>query len=186
MGELVPWTNQEIAVKRLHPLIVIGIFVVVFLEIHPFQDGNGRLSRILTTLLLLQAGYAFVPYSSLESVIERHKQGYYRALRQTQPTIRSDRPDWQPWLSFFFDAMYTLVRHLRTKVEREHLLAAALSPLGAQVVEYLEEHGRASIGDLILVTGSNRNTLKLQLRKLVESRQIAQRGSGRGTWYGPA
>lgn len=185
MDELLTWTNQELAAKRLHSLIVIGIFVVVFLEIHPFQDGNGRLSRILTTLLLMQAGYAFVPYSSFESVVERSKQRYYRALRQTQPTIRGEHPDWQPWLTFFLDALLALVRQLRVKVEREHLLTAALSPLGAQVVEYLEEHGRASIGDLLLVTGSNRNTLKLQLRKLVESRHIAQRGTGRGTWYEP-
>ncbi|MGV0763119.1 Fic family protein, partial [Tistrella mobilis] len=71
-----------------------AVFVVVFLEIHPFQDGNGRLSRVLTTLLLLQAGYAYVPFSSLESVIEQSKEGYYLALRRTQGTIRTAAPDW--------------------------------------------------------------------------------------------
>ena len=80
MTELVTWFNEERASGRLHPLLLIGIWVVVFLEIHPFQDGNGRLSRVLTTLLLLQAGYAYVPYSSLESVIEQSKDAYYRAL----------------------------------------------------------------------------------------------------------
>ena len=84
MDELVAWLREAQELKRLHPLLVIAIFTVVFLEIHPFQDGNGRLSRVLTTLQLLKAGYAYVPYSSLEGVIENSKEGYYLALRQTQ------------------------------------------------------------------------------------------------------
>jgi len=90
MAELVAWVNDERDKAHLHPLLIIAIFVVVFLEIHPFQDGNGRLSRVLTTLLLIQTGYAYVPYSSLESVIELNRQTYYLALRQTQGSIRSD------------------------------------------------------------------------------------------------
>ena len=105
MEELVRWLNNEREKANLHPLIIISIFIVIFLEIHPFQDGNGRISRVLTTLLLLQAGYAYVPYSSLESVIEQSKEGYYLALRQTQGTIRTDSPDWQPWLIFFLKAL---------------------------------------------------------------------------------
>jgi len=84
MADLVSWVNDERERRLLHPLLIIAIFVVVFLEIHPFQDGNGRLSRVLTTLLLIQAGYAYVPYSSLESVIELNKEAYYLALRQTR------------------------------------------------------------------------------------------------------
>ena len=79
MTELVTWMQEERGAERLHPLLLIGLWVVVFLEIHPFQDGNGRLSRVLTTLLLLQAGYAYVPYSSLEGVIEQNKEAYYLA-----------------------------------------------------------------------------------------------------------
>ena len=87
METLVAWTRQALEEGELHPLIIIGVFVVVFLAIHPFQDGNGRLSRVLTTLLLLRAGYEYVPYASLESVIERTKDGYYRALRQQKRTV---------------------------------------------------------------------------------------------------
>ncbi|MDP6952127.1 MAG: Fic family protein, partial [Alphaproteobacteria bacterium] len=105
MGGLVDWGRSALDSNHLHPLLVIAIFVVVFLEIHPFEDGNGRLSRILTTLLLLRAGYAYVPYSSLESVIEHSKEDYYRALRQTQGTIRSKAPDWQPWITYFLKAL---------------------------------------------------------------------------------
>ena len=101
MAELVEWVAGKEKDRSLHPLLVIAVFVVVFLEIHPFQDGNGRLSRILTTLMLLRAGYAYVPYSSLESVIEQSKDGYYLSLRRTQGTIRTDAPDWNPWLEFF-------------------------------------------------------------------------------------
>lgn len=82
------------------------------------------MSRALTTLLLLQAGYAYVPYSSLESVIEQSKEAYYLALRQTQGTIRTDTPDWQPWLAFFLRALAEQVRRLNRKVEREILVRA--------------------------------------------------------------
>ncbi|WP_458792602.1 Fic family protein [Yoonia sp. MH D7] len=88
MQELVTWYQGAVKDPDMHPLMAVGIFVVVLLEIHPFQDGNGRLSRVLTTLLLLRAGYAYVTYSSLESVIEQSKEAYYLALRQTQGTIQ--------------------------------------------------------------------------------------------------
>jgi Fic family protein len=96
MAELVSWYNEAARLGALHPLLAIGLFAVVFLEIHPFQDGNGRLSRVLTTLLLLRAGYAYVPYSSLESVIEQSKEGYYLALRRTQGTSAPRPPIGHP------------------------------------------------------------------------------------------
>src|SRR5471032_2809067 len=112
MEELIAWLNEARTERVLHPLLIVAVLVVVFLEIHPFQDGNGRLSRVLTTLLLLQAGYAYVPYSSLESVIEHSKEGYYLALRQTQSTIRAEATNWQPWLLFFMRALQQQKRHL--------------------------------------------------------------------------
>ncbi|MDZ7645606.1 MAG: Fic family protein [Woeseiaceae bacterium] len=104
-AELVEWTTTNLEHGELHELIVIAVFIVVFLTIHPFQEGNGRLSRILTTLLLLRAGYHYVPYCSLENVIEQSKDGYYVALRRTQGTLRNEAPDWQPWLLFFLRAL---------------------------------------------------------------------------------
>ncbi len=102
MEELLRWVNKATIEKSLHPLLIVAIFIVVFLAIHPFQDGNGRLSRILTTLLLLRAGYSYMPYASLESIVEDNKDIYYKALRRTQSTLKSDGPDWEPWLGFFF------------------------------------------------------------------------------------
>jgi Fic family protein len=183
MTELVDWFNAEHAAARLHPLLLIGIWVVVFLEIHPFQDGNGRLSRVMTTLLLLRAGYAYVPYSSLESVIEQSKEAYYLALRQTQGSIRTGAPNWQPWLVFFLRALAEQVRRLRGKVEREKLVLAALPELSLQIVEFARQHGRVTMGDAIRLTKGNRNTLKQHFRALVEQGQLGQHGAGRGAWY---
>jgi Fic family protein len=183
MAELVAWVNGERDKAHLHPLLIIAIFVVVFLEIHPFQDGNGRLSRALTTLLLIQAGYAYVPYSSLESVIELNKEAYYLALRQTQGSIRTDAPNWQPWLVFFLRSLAEQVRRLEKKVEREKIVLAALPELSLQIVEFAREHGRVTIGDAIKLTGVSRNTLKQHFRNLVEHGHLNQQGSGRGAWY---
>jgi Fic family protein len=98
---LVAWQTKADRETPLHPLLTIAVVIVVFLAIHPFQDGNGRLSRLLTTLLLLRAGYDYVPYASLERVIEDNKDLYYRALRRTQTTLQTDSPDWTPWVGFF-------------------------------------------------------------------------------------
>lgn len=183
MTELVTWVQEEREAGRLHPLLIIALCVVVFLEIHPFQDGNGRLSRALTTLLLLQAGYAYVPYSSLESVIEQNKEAYYLALRQTQGTIRTDAPNWQPWLVFFLRSLAEQVRRLEKKVEREKLVLASLPELSLQIVEFAREHGRVTIGEAIKLTGASRNTLKQHFRALVERGHLNQHSSGRGVWY---
>ena len=183
MAELIDWTNAALETKRLHPLLVIGIFTVTFLAIHPFQDGNGRLSRILTTLLLLRSGYAYTPYSSLESVIENGKEGYYLALRQTQTTIRTDAPNWQPWLLFFLRALHQQMKRLEKKVEQEHIVLAALPELSLQILEYARDHGRVTVKDMVILTGASRNTLKEHFRKLVENRQLAMQGKGRGVWY---
>ena len=184
MAELVSWVNDERGKGHLHPLLIIAIFVVVFLEIHPFQDGNGRLSRGLTTLLLIQAGYAYVPFSSLENVIELNKEAYYLALRQTQGTIRTGEPNWQPWLVFFLQSLAEQVRRLEKKVIREKIVLAALPELSLQIVEFAREHGRITMMDAIKLTGTSRNTLKQHFRDLTQRNHLEQHGSGRGVWYG--
>lgn len=187
MIELIEWTSAALETKSLHPLLVIGIFTVTFLAIHPFQDGNGRLSRILTTLLLLRSGYAYTPYSSLESVIENSKEGYYLALRQTQTTLqdngRTNTPNWQPWLLFFLRALHQQMKRLEKKVEQEHIVLAALPELSLQILEYAQGHGRVTVKDMVTLTGASRNTLKEHFRKLVENRQLVMQGKGRGVWY---
>jgi Fic family protein len=184
MEELVKWLNETIQRRSLHPLLVIGIFVVVFLEIHPFQDGNGRLSRVLTTLLLLQAGYAYVPYSSLESVIEQSKESYYLALRRTQGTIRTEAPNWLPWLLFFLKSLHRQMQILQGKVEREKMLLMNLPDLSIQILDILKNRGRITIGEAVALTGANRNTLKPHFKHLLEKGLVELHGGGRGAWYG--
>ena len=184
MRELVEWTRTALTEQSLHPLLVISLFTVVFLEIHPFQDGNGRLSRVLTTLLLMRSGYAYVPYSSLESVIENSKEGYYLSLRQTQKTIRNEKPNWQPWTLYFLRALQQQKRRLERKIERERLVLGALPELSLQIMDAVKERGRVTIGEIVNLTGANRNTVKKHLAALVDAKHLTQHGTGKGTWYG--
>jgi Fic family protein len=186
MTELVRWTQEHFDAKDLHPLIVIAVFVVVFLAIHPFQDGNGRLSRVLTTLLLLRAGYAYAPYSSLESVVEQSKDAYYLALRRTQSTIRTETPDWQPWCLFFLRSLQQQKARLEKKIERERLILGDLPALSLQLLELCRERGRITVAEAAKATGANRNTIKDHLKALTRAGHLARRGAGRGAWYGLA
>ena len=185
MKELVEWVISARKTREFHPLLVIALFVVVFLEIHPFEDGNGRLSRILTTLLMLQAGYAYVPYSSLESIIEENKQGYYVALRQTQGTIRTEEPNWQPWLRFFLSSICSQVKRLEEKVDRERLMQSQLPELSTAIMRLAREHSRVTVAMIGAHTQAKRATIKLHVTKLVKAGHLSQHGTGRGTWYEP-
>jgi Fic family protein len=184
MEQLVQWTKQTLEEKKLHPLLVASIFIVEFLAIHPFQDGNGRLSRILNTYLLLISGYVYVPYSSLEAVIERNKQGYYLSLRQTQATLKDATPNWQPWVLFFLKALQTQKNRLAQKIEREHILLAQLPELSMKIIELAAARGRITIGEIHTLTKANRNTIKKHLENLVTIKQLVKKGTGKGTWYG--
>ena len=185
MQELVEWVRYMRSTESLHPLLIVAVFVVVFLEIHPFQDGNGRLSRVLTTLLLLQAGYVYVPYSSLESVIEQNKQAYYVALRQTQGTIRTEEPNWQSWITFFLSSLCSQIKNLEEKMANEHLLLATLPAIAVQLIDLARKQGRITLIQAVELTGANRNTIRANLKKLVADGHLKQHGiTGRGVWYG--
>ena len=183
MTALVAWAERNLEDSELHQLIVIGIFIVVFLAIHPFQDGNGRLSRILTTLLLLRGGYGYVPYSSLESVIEQSKDSYYLSLRQTQGTLAGQKPDWQPWLNFFLRAMQQQKALLEKKIERERLILGNLPELSVQILELCRERGRVTVAEAEKATRANRNTIKGHIKALTRAGHLEKHGAGRGTWY---
>jgi Fic family protein len=183
MTSLVEWTNAELARKELHPLLVIGIFVVTFLQIHPFQDGNGRLSRALTTLLLLKQGYAYAPYSSLERVIEENKDAYYLALRRGQAEIEGEKAGgMEDWLLFFLRSMQKQKATLEKKLSDE-LAAAKLPPLSLQIIELIRSRGPTSISEVVSATGANRNTVKVHFRHLVENGHLVAEGVGRGVRY---
>jgi len=184
MTELATAIQANLENGDLHPLLTIAQCVVVFLEIHPFQDGNGRLSRILTTLLLLRSGYSYVPYSSLESVIEQSKDAYYLALRRTQKTLRTATPDWQPWIIYFLKSLQRQKSRLEKKMEYEHVFLGDLPELSVQILELCRQHGRTTVADVVRATGANRNTIKDHIKTLARAGHLARHGAGRGTWYG--
>lgn len=184
MEELLSWTRTALEYKELHPLLIIGIFIVEFLAIHPFQDGNGRLSRLLTTLLLLKSGYVYVPYSSLEQIVEDNKDSYYLALRRTQKTLSDERPDWAPWLVFFLRCLFKQTQKLELKLEpirKQEILA--IPELSAKILELAERTGRITMSHIIEATQSNRNTIKKYLASLVDDQKLSMHGKGKGTWY---
>lgn len=183
MRQLVEWTNEQLKERTIHPLIVIAVFVVTFLAIHPFQDGNGRLSRVLTTYLLLSAGYVYVPYSSLEAVIENSKEGYYLALRKTQGTLNIPKPDWQPWITFFLRALKQQKQRLEHKIHNEKILFKQLPELSLKIMEIVKSRGRITIKEVVTLTRQNRNTIKKHLDNLVKQNQLIKNGTGKGTWY---
>ena len=184
MEELVQWASKTLNESAMHPLLVIAVFKVVFLAVHPFQDGNGRLSRILTTLLLLRAGYEYVPYASLESIVEENKDLYYKALRRTQTTLNSDDPDWEPWLGFFLRCLKKQKANLAIKVEQEKTASDSSLPLlSVQILKLLGERERLTIAQIVEITGANQNTLKVRLRELVNEGRIQRHGKARATWY---
>jgi Fic family protein len=147
MESPVNWFNDER--NSLHPLLLIGVFVVHFLTIHPFQDSNERLFRIITALLLMQFGYVYIPYSSLETIIERNKENYYLALRKTQATF-GKIPDYDPWLLFFLKSLQKQMIHLKQKLSAERsTLIFGLSDLLRQALEVIHDHEPVGISEIV-------------------------------------
>jgi len=182
MEELVNWTVAELAGKNHHPLLVIAVFIVRFLAIHPFQDGNGRLARVLTNLALLRAGYSYVPYSSLERVVEESRESYYRALRSAQGTLDKDESHLIDWIRYFLLCLVEQKDSLAEKVKRERLMTS-LSAVDEQLLQIARQHGRVTLASAVTLTNVNRNTLKLHLRQLVQSGHLRMLGRGRSSWY---
>lgn len=182
MAELLEWTNEEIRKKEIHSLLIIAIFVVTFLRIHPFQDGNGRLSRVLTTLMLLRQGYSYVPYSSMERIIEDQKDSYYISLRSAQETLETDNSKLDQWIVFFLHCLREQKNILEKKINDE-LALLKLPNLSIQIIELIKSRGPSSVAEIVAVMKANRNTVKFHLKSLVQKEYLKQEGSGRGTRY---
>jgi len=183
MKELVDWTNNFLEKKILHPILVIGVFVLVFLKIHPFQDGNGRLSRLLTSLLLLKTGYKYIFYSSLETVIEDNKENYYLSLRKTQKTLFKEKTNWEPWILFFLKCLNKQKKVLENKILKEKTLYYQYPKISSEILRFVEIHAKLKISEIEKLTKINRNTLKKHLKELVKIGHLIKHGKGRATWY---
>lgn len=182
MTEIVGWTYQELEKKEIHPLLVIGNFLVEFLKIHPFEDGNGRLSRILTNVLLLRAGYAYMPYVSHEQIIEQQKDAYYIALRQSQATFKMETQSIESWLVFFLGIVFKQGERAIILLEGEQL-EDILSKKQFEAWKYISSLDDVSAGDIAKHTNIARPTINQVLEKLLMLGKIKRIGQGRATRY---
>ncbi len=185
MRELVEWSAAALQESRFHPLLIIANFIVEFLKIHPFEDGNGRLSRVLTNLLLLMAGYTFVQYVSHEQLVEKRKDEYYVALRRSQETFGTDKETIAPWLSFFLSVIKEQATRAIAYLEEEKL-EDILSPKQYKVWTYISNVGEASPGDIANATRIVMPTVRQALNRLLKLGKIKRIGQGPGTRYVPA
>lgn len=182
MQELVEWTAQALKENKYHPLLVIANFIVEFLNIHPFLDGNGRLSRVLTNMLLLKQGYLYMPYVSHEKLIEDNKADYYIALRRSQKTIKTKHADITPWLEFFFN-IFLKQSQMAVKLLSKENIEKLLSQKQLYVWEYLQQTKEATPGEIAQKTKIALPTVRQALDKLMKLKRIERIGQGRSTRY---
>lgn len=184
MEAVIAWANEQLEKKELHPILIIANFVFEFLAIHPFQDGNGRLGRALTTLLLLRNDYSYTPYVSLDEIVEDKKDDYYLALRATQNNHKTDHEDITPWLNYLLDtltAQAVKAKELMNAEQPEKLLSERQGQIFA-VLQSGEMLGVAEI-DKRLNGSVPQVTIKQSLARLVALRLVERVGQGRGVRY---
>jgi Fic family protein len=182
MQELIAWAQNALQARENHPLIVIAAFIVGFLKIHPFVDGNGRLSRVLTNLLLLQAGYAYTPYVSHEKLVEDSKGDYYIALRRSQTTFGTKSESIAPWVEYFLNVSLEQAEHAIKLLTAEDI-ETLLSPQQLKVWGSLGEVQEATPGQIAEHTGVARPTVSQALSRLMEMNRVERIGKGSTTRY---
>jgi Fic family protein len=182
MMELIESTNFLLAEKKYHPLLIIANFLVEFLAIHPFQDGNGRISRVLTNLLLLQNGYLYMPYVSHEKLVEDNKTEYYLALRRSQKSFHTKNEDITPWLDFFFTILLKQSQSAIELLSKENI-EKLLSEKQLAVWNFFEQIEVAGTGEIVKGTNIPRPTVKQSLDVLLKLKKIERIGQGRSARY---
>ncbi len=177
MEKLIKWYNTD---KTTHPLVKCSLFTYEFLSIHPFQDGNGRLSRLITSLLLLKHGYNWIQYVSFEHEIENRKLEYYRVLMNCQ----SQRPneDVSEWINFFFDALKNIQEQLILKLE-ENGVESKFTPKEKSILIFIGNNPGCKSGEIAKKLGIPSPTIKRILAELIEKNLIEKHGKGAGTNY---
>jgi Fic family protein len=182
--ELLKWTNQHLEKKEIHPLVIISLFIYEFLSIHPFQDGNGRMSRLLTTLLLLKSKYKYISYASLEGQIEQKKKLYYEALMDGQRFRYLDTERIGTWVLFFLSSMETLIQKLEKEFELKTPKAGYLNDRQKKIKAFIQKNQPVKLNDLVLaITDTTVHTIKKDLQYLKSENLIESEGKNRGTIY---
>jgi Fic family protein len=177
VSSLIDWYQLD---NKTHPLVKCALFAYEFVSIHPFQDGNGRMSRLLPTLLLLQHGYQWIQYVSFEHEIEHRKAEYYQVLRKCQ----AQRPgeDVTPWVIFFLDALKNIGQQLLKKLEDQGA-ESQLSPREKSVLVFIGDHPGCKSGKIAKKLAIPNPTVKRILAELSSKSLLEKHGSGPGTNY---
>ena len=182
MQELIEYTQSAFMERKFHPLLIISNFLVEFLNIHPFQDGNGRFSRILTNLLLLQAGYLYMPYVSHEKLIEDNKPDYYMSLRKSQKTMNAERVNIIYWLDFFLNIIFKQSEVAVELLSKENI-EKLLSVKQLAIWQYLQTVDEASPREIAKKAKVARPTVNQALDRLMRLKKVERIGLGRSTRY---
>ena len=184
MNDLISWTNSQFENKNIHPLIIVANLIYEFLSIHPFQDGNGRLSRLLTTMVLLQKDYLFIQYVSFENLIEKTKKEYYQALMEGQKNRNKQNENISKWTLYFLDKLSILTQRLDAKYDVFKSKGGYLNERQKKINEYLKENQPLKISDLVKrFENINVNTIKKDLQYMKREQVIKSVGKGKGTVY---
>lgn len=182
MKSLIEWTKKALKEKNIHPLLIIANFVFEYLAIHPFQDGNGRTSRILTNLLLLKSGYLFTPFISHESLIENKKVEYYKVLAKTQQSRKTKHEDISAWVIFFLDITKQQVRKAISLSKTENI-EMHLSEIQSKVWQTILAYTNISRQQIQKETGLSESTIKQVINKLIRMKKIERIGATRSVKY---
>lgn len=184
MENIINWTNKMFKNEEIHPLVSIATFVYEFLSIHPYQDGNGRLSRLLTTLLLLRLQYDFVQYASIEYEIEKRKKDYYKALMAGQKNRYKPTENITDWILFFLETLKLSIQKLEDKYQFVKDKKSYLNERQQEILQYIEDSEPVKISDIIRgVDGYSSYIMKKDVRYLVDEGLIQMIGKGKGTIY---
>ena len=184
MESLLLWLDNRFENSDMHPVMITATFIYEFLSIHPYQDGNGRLSRLLTTLILIKQGYEFTQYISFEHIIEERKEEYYRSLMDGQKNRYNDNEKIDKWILFFLDCMIILIKRLEKKYETYKKLEKELNERQKEVLSFIKQEKITTIGRISKAfKNHSRNTLKKDLIYLVNEGLILKTGQLKGTKY---
>jgi Fic family protein len=182
VAELLAWTHARLDSGEIHPLLISAAFVLEFMAIRPFENGNGRLSRLLTNLLLMRCGYTYAPYASLEQIISERWAEYYMALRKSQASRHLPRPDITPWVCAFLDALRAQALQLRRIVDGQPD-DSLLSENQLSALRLLQRGGEATNRRLCAELNLPRETVKQILNRLLTLGFVRRVGAGRAIRY---
>ena len=184
MENLILWINENINKEELHPLIIIAVFVYEFLSIHPYQDGNGRLSRLLTTLLLLREGYDFMKYASMEIEIEKRKKDYYKALMSGQKNRGTKEEIINEWIIFFLETLEATINKLEDRYSKIKDRKSYLNDRQKVLLQFIQKNEPVKISDVTSTLKDYTSyTLKKDMKYLTEEGVIKKLGKARATIY---